>query len=99
MMDVSDGLLLDAPAHGRTSGCDFSIELATLPLSGVFIAEPGKGLDAAFSLDRRRRLCSARRAPAGRRSVNTLLTEATTIDCIGTLKAPRLGGLMNEGLR
>jgi thiamine-monophosphate kinase len=41
MMDVSDGLLLDARRMAQASGCAISIDLGSLPLSSAFIAERG----------------------------------------------------------
>jgi thiamine-monophosphate kinase len=46
MMDVSDGLLLDARRLAEASGCTAEVELADLPLSRAFLAERGSGLDA-----------------------------------------------------
>ncbi len=46
MMDVSDGLLLDARRMAEASGCSVAIDLDTLPLSGAFVAERGATLDA-----------------------------------------------------
>ncbi|MGE5562293.1 MAG: thiamine-phosphate kinase [Bacillota bacterium] len=46
MMDVSDGLLLDAARMARASGCAISIELDSLPLSTAFAAERGSELEA-----------------------------------------------------
>ncbi len=43
MMDVSDGLLLDASRLAEASGCGARIDLAALPLSRAFIAERGQG--------------------------------------------------------
>jgi len=42
MMDVSDGLLLDAKRMARASGCAISIDLDALPLSSAFVAERGQ---------------------------------------------------------
>ena len=42
MMDVSDGLLLDASRLAEASGCPIRIELDALPLSRAFIAERGQ---------------------------------------------------------
>lgn len=42
MMDVSDGLLLDARRLAEASGCQAQIELRTLPLSSAFVAERGQ---------------------------------------------------------
>jgi thiamine-monophosphate kinase len=46
MMDVSDGLLLDARRLAEASGCTAAIELADVPLSSAFVAERGSGLDS-----------------------------------------------------
>ena len=46
MMDVSDGLLLDAWRLAVASGCAITIDLDSLPLSRAFIAERGAGLPA-----------------------------------------------------
>ena len=46
MMDVSDGLLLDARRMAEASGCAITIELDRLPLSSAFIAERGSSLEA-----------------------------------------------------
>jgi thiamine-monophosphate kinase len=46
MMDVSDGLLLDARRMAEASGCAVVIELDALPLSSAFVAEHGQNLAA-----------------------------------------------------
>jgi thiamine-monophosphate kinase len=46
MMDVSDGLLLDASRMAEASGCTAVIDLDSLPLSDDFIAALGDGRDA-----------------------------------------------------
>jgi thiamine-monophosphate kinase len=43
MMDVSDGLLLDARRMAEASGCAMVIEMDVLPLSSAFVAEQGQG--------------------------------------------------------
>jgi len=45
MMDVSDGLLMDASRLAETSGVKATIELDLLPLSKAFIAERGASVD------------------------------------------------------
>lgn len=42
MMDVSDGLLLDATRMAETSRCSIAIDLDSLPLSSAFVAERGQ---------------------------------------------------------
>ena len=44
MMDVSDGLLIDALRMAEASGCAIAIELDNLPLSNALIAERGSDL-------------------------------------------------------
>jgi len=44
MMDVSDGLLLDARRMAEASRCGIAIELDKLPLSSAFVAERGQDL-------------------------------------------------------
>ncbi|MEO6225693.1 MAG: thiamine-phosphate kinase [Sphingomicrobium sp.] len=46
MMDVSDGLLLDASRMADASACTIAIELDALPLSNAFIEERGASRDA-----------------------------------------------------
>ena len=46
MMDVSDGLLLDAKRMAEASRCTLRIDLDTLPLSAVFIEAQGQDLEA-----------------------------------------------------
>lgn len=46
MMDVSDGLLIDAARMAAASGLAAEIDLAALPLSGSFMTAHGGGLDA-----------------------------------------------------
>ncbi len=46
MMDVSDGLLIDADRLGEASGCRVEIDLDALPLSPDFVAARGDGRHA-----------------------------------------------------
>jgi thiamine-monophosphate kinase len=46
MMDVSDGLLLDARRMAEASRCAITIELDQLPLSSAYVAERGQDLSA-----------------------------------------------------
>ena len=49
MMDVSDGLLLDAKRMAEASGCSAIIDLDSLPLSNAFIAVRGDDREARLS--------------------------------------------------
>jgi thiamine-monophosphate kinase len=49
MMDISDGLLLDASRLCAASGCGAEIRLDALPLSRAFIAERGAGRRARIA--------------------------------------------------
>jgi thiamine-monophosphate kinase len=49
MMDVSDGLLIDASRLAETSGVQVEIDLASLPLSGAFLAALGDGREARLA--------------------------------------------------
>jgi thiamine-monophosphate kinase len=46
MMDVSDGLLIDALRMAKASGCVAAIEIDALPMSAAFVAERGSALPA-----------------------------------------------------
>jgi thiamine-monophosphate kinase len=46
MMDISDGLLLDARRLAEASSCAIALELDAVPLSSAFIAERGSALAA-----------------------------------------------------
>ena len=46
MMDVSDGLLLDAQRLAQASGCTIDIDLDAVPLSDAFVLVRGRDLDA-----------------------------------------------------
>jgi thiamine-monophosphate kinase len=46
MMDVSDGLLLDAKRMAEASGCRLHMDIERLPLSRAFVAERGQDLKA-----------------------------------------------------
>ena len=48
MMDVSDGLLIDALALGRASGCAVSLDLDSIPLSDDFVEVRGQDLEACL---------------------------------------------------
>jgi len=46
MIDVSDGLLIDARRMAEVSRCPITIELDALPLSSAFVTYQGGDLDA-----------------------------------------------------
>jgi thiamine-monophosphate kinase len=99
MMDVSDGLLLDAQRMAEASGCGISIDLDALPLSRAFIAERGPGLQsrlfAATGGDDYALLAAL---PPELDPSTLSLPEATTIACIGSLEAgPPSIRLISEG--
>jgi thiamine-monophosphate kinase len=86
MMDVSDGLLMDASRLCAASRCGATIDLDRLPLSRAFIAEQGK--------DRRSRLWAATGGddyallaalPEGFDPLALSLPPRTIVERIGTL--------------
>ena len=86
MMDVSDGLLLDASRLCAASRCAARIDLDALPLSRAYVAERGA--------DRRARLRAATGGddyallaalPAGFDPLGLSLPSGTILACIGTL--------------
>jgi thiamine-monophosphate kinase len=88
MMDVSDGLLLDARRMAEASGCTMVIELDDLPLSSAFVAERGSDrparLFAASGGDDYALLAAL---PAEVDPATLSLPEGTRITRIGTLAA------------
>ena len=68
MLDISDGLLIDALRIAEASGSVAAIDLGAISLSPDFVEQRGDLLRcAAVRRDRRRRLCLARGAAAGHR--------------------------------
>ena len=49
MMDVSDGLLIDAARLARASGCAIAIDLDALPLSEALVAARGDSLEVRLA--------------------------------------------------
>jgi thiamine-monophosphate kinase len=99
MMDVSDGLLLDAQRLAEASRCRLRIDLDALPLSGAFIEALGQNrsarLFAATGGDDYALLAAL---PPGADPSTLSLPEGTTIERIGTLEAGRPGvRLLSEG--
>ena len=88
MMDVSDGLLIDALRMAEASGCAIAIELDNLPLSNALIAERGSDLKsrllAAAGGDDYALLAAL---PPEFDPATLSLPLGTRITCIGTLSA------------
>lgn len=88
MMDVSDGLLLDARRLAQASDCTASIDLDAIPLSAAFIEDRGDTLAsrlfAATGGDDYALLAAM---PAGIDPLTLSLPSGTSIACIGTLTA------------
>lgn len=99
MMDVSDGLLLDAERLAEASACRALIHIDTLPLSRAFIAEHGQNekarLFAATGGDDYALLAAL---PPEIDPSTLSLPEGTTIERIGNLEQGQPGiRLLNEG--
>ena len=98
MMDVSDGLLLDARRMAEASGCGMTIELDQLPLSSAFVAERGA--------DRAARLAAATGGddyallaalPAEIDPATLCLPEGTRITRVGTLTGGEASLVLTSG--
>jgi thiamine-monophosphate kinase len=99
MMDISDGLLLDAMRMAEASGCRLRIELDALPLSRPFIDARGEGLQARLFAATGGDDYALLAALPPKIDPSTLsLPEGTTIERIGSLVAgPPSIRLTNEG--
>ena len=87
MMDVSDGLLLDAKRMAEASGCTVRIDLDTLPLSAVFIEARGQDLEARlFAATGGDDYALLAALPPTVDPSTLSLPEGTTIERIGTLE-------------
>ncbi len=88
MMDVSDGLLLDARRLAEASRCAATIDLDALPLSKTFVAERGNGLEAQlFAATGGDDYALLVALPAELDPLRLSLPCGTSIRCIGTLGA------------
>jgi len=88
MMDVSDGLLLDAMRMAEASGCQAVIDVDALPLSRAFVAERGQSLEARlFAATGGDDYALLAALPPRVNPARLSLPEGTTIACIGTLEA------------
>jgi len=88
MMDVSDGLLLDARRMAEASRCRLRIHLDTLPLSAAFIEARGQDLDARlFAVTAGDDYALLAALPPEVDPSTLSLPEGTTIERIGTIEA------------
>jgi thiamine-monophosphate kinase len=88
MMDVSDGLLIDAGRLAEASGCSAAIELEALPLSRAFIAERGQSRDARLFAATGGDDYALLAALAPEAEPSTLsLPNGATMACVGSLAA------------
>ena len=93
MMDVSDGLLLDARRMAEASGCAIEIALDTLPLSAAFTTAMGRDAEAhLFAATGGDDYALLAALPSGIDFATLSLPEGTRIERIGSLSAgePRL---------
>jgi thiamine-monophosphate kinase len=99
MMDVSDGLLLDAQRLAEASRCRLRIDLDALPLSGAFIEARGQDRDARlFAATGGDDYALLAALPPDADPSTLSLPEGTTIERIGTLEAGKPGvRLLSEG--
>ena len=101
MMDVSDGLLIDARRMAEASETAIAIESIDVPLSGDFIAVRGDtreaSLEAATSGDDYKLLFAA--PPRSRRQIETVAEDLDAqIQCVGIVEAGT-GLVLQEGGR
>lgn len=88
MMDVSDGLLLDARRLAEASGCGATVDLDALPLSKAFVAAHGNGLEAQlFAGTGGDDYALLAALPAELDPLRLSLPSGTSIRCIGTCRA------------
>ena len=93
MMDVSDGLLLDARRMAEASGCAIEMALDTLPLSASFTTAMGRDAEAhLFAATGGDDYALLAALPSGIDLATLSLPEGTRIERIGSLSAgePRL---------
>jgi thiamine-monophosphate kinase len=99
MMDVSDGLLLDAQRLAEASRCRLRIDLDALPLSGAFIEARGQDREARlFAATGGDDYALLAALPPDADPSTLSLPEGTTIERIGTLEAGKPGvRLLSDG--
>lgn len=92
MMDVSDGLLLDARRMAEASGCAMALNLDALPLSSAFVAERGSDVGAhMFAATGGDDYALLAALPAELDAATLSLPQGTRITRIGTLSAGEPG--------
>jgi len=88
MMDVSDGLLLDALRLVQASGCAADIDLGAIPLSEAFIRDRGKDLEARlFAATGGDDYALLAALPSAFDPLTLSLPSGPTMACVGTLTA------------
>jgi thiamine-monophosphate kinase len=88
MMDISDGLLLDASRMAEASRCIITIDLDQLPLSRAFVAERGQDLPARlFAATGGDDYALLAALPAGFDPVRLSLPSGTRVTRVGSLAA------------
>jgi thiamine-monophosphate kinase len=99
MMDVSDGLLLDAQRMAEASRCLAAIELAALPLSSAFTKARGNSLEARlFAATGGDDYALLIALPSELEMETLSLPSGTTMHRIGTLHEGKPGlRLLNKG--
>ena len=92
MMDVSDGLLLDAKRLAEASYCGATLDLGAIPLSDAFRSERGDALeDRLFAATGGDDYALLAALPSDLEPSTLSLPSGTTMHCIGTLEAGRPG--------
>ena len=100
MMDVSDGLLLDAKRMAEASGCGIAIDLDALPLSEAFTDVRGDSVSARlFAATGGDDYALLAALPAELDPSTLSLPSGTTIERIGTLERGEPGIRLSSGGR
>ena len=100
MMDVSDGLLLDARRLTEASGCAAIIDLAEIPLSEAYIDERGDSLESrTFAATGGDDYALLAALPAKLDPSTLSLPSGTTLRCIGTLETGKPAIRLMDGKR
>jgi thiamine-monophosphate kinase len=100
MMDISDGLLLDARRMAEASGCAVRLDLDALPLSDAFTAQRGSDLDARlFAASGGDDYALLAALPAELKPETLSLPKGTTIRRIGSLEAGKPRVRLSSGGR